>query len=92
MSKPSRPVKSSFAEKLKGRIGIFLLGALCVGYGILKLRARGPFVYFNDRGLPVYPGGVIAIGILLLVLTLVPGGKWLERLTSIKKRKPPRIH
>ncbi|HET9836723.1 MAG TPA: hypothetical protein VFR84_00720 [Candidatus Angelobacter sp.] len=87
MSKPLLPEKSSLAEKLKGRIGIFVLGAFCLGYGIVQLRAQGPYVYYSHRGLPVYPGGVIALGILLLVLAFVPAGKWLEKLTTIKKRK-----
>jgi hypothetical protein len=91
MSNPLPPAKSSLAEKRKGRMGIFVLGAFCVGYGILKLRAQGPSGYYNDRGLPLYPGGVIALGIVLGVVAFVPAGKWLERFTAIKRTRKNRI-
>lgn len=82
-----RAVKSTRMENIKGRIGLLLAGAFALGYGFLKLHAHGPLVYFNSRGLPLYPGGVIALGIFLIVVAFVPGGKWIERLASTQQKK-----
>lgn len=87
MSQRLQHTKSVRAENIKSRIGLLLVGAFMLSYGLLELRADGLFVYFNSRGLPHYPGGVIALGIFLIVIAFVPIGKWVKRLASTKPRR-----
>jgi hypothetical protein len=90
MSKPTKVAKP--ASKTKARIAVFAAGLFIAVYGYLYFRAQGALPYLNSRGQPVFPGGVIVIGILLMVAACIPSGKWTERLFTTREKKPPNRH
>lgn len=57
--------------RLRHRIGLLLSGALVAWYAYTYV-GRGVLGYENLRAVPVFPAGVIAIGIFLALLSLLP--------------------
>jgi uncharacterized membrane protein len=76
--------------KLKHRIGIFLSGALLVFAGLGKFQQFGVFPYHDRWMQPVYPAGVIAVGLFVGLLAFLPGGEWMERILRGRRQHTAR--
>jgi len=74
--KPVAPAKRA-AYGLKRRLQVAGLGALTVAIGMYQL-SRGFFLVIEHHGMPVYAAALIATGVLLLLLAVIPAA-WLER-------------
>lgn len=79
------------AMKLKHRFGLFAGGGVMLLYGFEVWQRYGVFPY---RGLhyfqPVFPVGVIVVGLLVAILAFLPSGNWVYR--RIGQKRDPQPH
>ena len=75
-------------RKLKNRAILVLFGAFLVWYGLAKLHHYGVFPYPNWIRQPVFPAGVVTLGILLIALGLFFSGEWVYRLFKSRRPQP----
>lgn len=61
----------SLAMRLRHRIGLLLSGALVSWYAYTYV-GRGVLAYENLRAVQVFPAGMVAIGIFIALLSLLP--------------------
>ena len=72
--------------KLKSRLLLIGLGIFFGVAGVARWHQYGVFPYPNDRMQPVFPAGVMMIGVFFVLLALTPGDWVFRRL----KDKPPK--
>jgi len=72
---------------LKARAGLFLTGLAVVLYGYVMWHKHGIFPYLNSKMQPMYPAGVIAVGVVIGMLAFLPSGGWVYRSISTKPRR-----
>jgi hypothetical protein len=73
--------------KIRDRLLFILGGLLAIIAGYEKAQQSGPIGPLDFRGQQRFPGSAIGIGIFLIIVGVLPAGKWLERLTSIKTKQ-----
>jgi len=77
--KPKAPAKE-FRVPLKHRLGFVAIGLFCILVGIYK-QVNGPFAGHNWFNQPLYPITLIAVGVPVLPLALIPTA-WLEKVAK----------
>ena len=65
--------------KFKSRARIFAAGLLIAAYGWTRYLKYGVFPYLNWKMQPVYPIGVIVIGVVFAALAFLPNHLSIER-------------
>ncbi len=78
-------------ERSKNRAILILSGAWMVWYGWAKLQTQGVFPYYNVWRQPVFPAGVIVIGVFIITLGLFFSGDWVYRLFKTRHRQEPNV-
>ena len=76
--------------KLKHRLGLFVFGIFTSLYGLTRWQKYGVFPYLNRKLQPMYPAGVIMLGVVLAALAFLPSGRWISELMSGKQRRKSR--
>jgi hypothetical protein len=64
-----------------------VVGVFLVWVGLGKLHQFGPYATPGLRGQQMFPGSVIAMGIVFMLIPLLPSGKWVDRLIRGRQTK-----
>jgi hypothetical protein len=72
--KPRAVKRSVFG--IKQRLGLLTFGGVFLAFGLFRF-SHGVLFIVNWQAMPVYSGGVIATGTVLIVLAMIPSA-WIE--------------
>ena len=81
---PPTPIQRSRVPLFRLILAVFGLLISALGYALMR---RGVFSYENWYGSAIFAPGLIAVGIFICLLVLLPT-RWVERWATVKPSRP----
>ena len=82
---------TSRIKTFKSRASVFLTGVVVLIYGLVKYQQHGAFPYLNWQSQPLFPLGVVGIGVVISTLACLPE-RWVSKWSATQPAPKREAH